>query len=105
MRRSNLGNQGLNVSAQGLGCMGMNSVYGDGDEQGGLETINRALELGVTFLDTAEVYGPFANEELVGRAIGGRRDQFEVATKFGVNFDMETFEVKLDGSPGGARRA
>jgi aryl-alcohol dehydrogenase-like predicted oxidoreductase len=72
MRRTTLGSQGLEVSAQGLGCMGMTHAYGSGDEESGLKTIHRALELGITFLDTAEVYGPYTNEELVGRAIAGR---------------------------------
>ena len=68
MNRRKLGTQGLEVSAQGLGCMGMTQAYGKGDEQGGLKTIERALELGVTLLDTAEIYGPYENEKLVGRA-------------------------------------
>src|ERR1700729_3113228 len=83
MNRRQLGNEGLEVSAEGLGCMGMTWAYGAGDEQAGLTTIERALELGITFLDTAEVYGPYTNEELVGRAVAGRRDEFEIATKFG----------------------
>lgn len=66
MNRRQLGAQGLDVSAEGLGCMGMTHAYGSGDERSGLETIHRALELGITFLDTAEVYGPYTNEELVG---------------------------------------
>ena len=89
MRRTKLGSQGLEVSAQGLGCMGMTWAYGGGDEQAGLETIHRALELGVTLLDTAEVYGPYTNERLVGRAVAGRRDQVEIATKFGFSFDPD----------------
>ncbi len=89
MQRRKLGSAGLEVSAQGLGCMGMTWAYGTGDEQAGLETIHRALELGVTFFDTAEVYGPFTNERLVGRAIAGRRDQVEIATKFGFSFDPD----------------
>src|SRR5262249_35684660 len=71
MERRRLGGEGLEVSAQGLGCMGMTWAYGGGDEETGLRTIHRALELGVTFLDTAEVYGPYTNERLVGRAIAG----------------------------------
>ena len=81
MNRRKLGSEGLEVSAQGLGCMGTTHAYGQGDEQSGLETIHRALELGVTFLDTAEIYGPYTNEQLVGRAIAGRRDEVELATK------------------------
>lgn len=82
MRRVSLG--GLETSVQGLGCMGMSAFYGATDEAESLATIDRALELGVTFLDTADMYGPYLNEELVGRAITGRRDRFEVATKFGI---------------------
>jgi len=105
MHRRKLGTQGLEVSAQGLGCMGMSWAYGAGDEQSGLATIQRALELGVTFLDTAEAYGPYVNEELVGRAIAGRRDQFEIATKFGfvINPDRP-HDRGTDGSPENARR-
>ena len=78
-----LGSQGLVVSRQGLGCMGMSEFYGPGDDAESIATIHRALELGVTLLDTADMYGPHTNEELVGRAIAGRRDEVEVATKFG----------------------
>src|SRR5919106_404314 len=76
--------QGLELSAQGLGCMGMSQVYGPADETESLATINRALELGITFLDTADVYGIGHNEELVGRAIAGRRDDVVLGTKFGI---------------------
>jgi len=86
--------------------MGMSWAYGAGDEQGGIATIQRALELGVTLLDTAEVYGPHANEELVGRAVAGRRDEFEIATKFGFRLNPERpHERAADGSPENARRA
>src|SRR5436190_8299987 len=74
---------GLAVTALGLGCMGMSEFYGTGDEDESIRTIHRALDLGVTFLDTADMYGPFTNEELVGRAIAGRRDAVVLATKFG----------------------
>src|SRR5438067_1089445 len=84
-----LGSQGLLVSAQGLGCMGMSEFYGPGDREESVATINRALDLGVTFLDTADVYGPFTNEELVGAAIKGRRDEVVLATKFGIVRDPD----------------
>ena len=79
-----LGSTGPVVSSEGLGCMGMSEFYGPGDEAESIATIHRALELGVTFLDTADMYGPYANEELVGRAIAGRRDEVVLATKFGI---------------------
>ncbi|HEU5310026.1 MAG TPA: aldo/keto reductase, partial [Candidatus Eisenbacteria bacterium] len=82
MERRTLG-QGLEVSAVGLGCMGMSEFYGARDEEEALATIHRALDLGVTFLDTADMYGPFTNEKLVARAIAGRRDEVQLATKFG----------------------
>jgi aryl-alcohol dehydrogenase-like predicted oxidoreductase len=106
MRRTKLGSQGLEVSAQGLGCMGMTWAYGGGDEKSGADTIHRALELGVTFLDTAEVYGPYTNERLVGRAIAGRREKFEIATKFGFSFDPDNPYASrgLDGSPENVKR-
>jgi aryl-alcohol dehydrogenase-like predicted oxidoreductase len=81
-----LGRQGLEVSALGLGCMGMSQSYGVPDDHESIATLHRALELGVTFLDTAEAYGPFTNEELLGRALRGRRDQVTLATKFGFRF-------------------
>ena len=106
MDRRRLGNQGLEVSAEGLGCMGMTRAYGAGDEKSGRATIDRALELGITFLDTAEVYGPHTNEELVGRAVAGRRDKFEIATKFGFVIDPDApSDRAIDGSPENARRA
>jgi aryl-alcohol dehydrogenase-like predicted oxidoreductase len=107
MQRRKLGSRGLEVSAQGLGCMGMSYAYGNGDEESGLRTIHRALELGVTLLDTAEVYGPYTNERLVGRAIAGRRDQVEIATKFGFSFDPDNpyGPRGVDGSPENVKRA
>jgi aryl-alcohol dehydrogenase-like predicted oxidoreductase len=106
MDRRTLGGQGLEVSAEGLGCMGMTWAYGAGDEQTGVETIQRALELGVSFLDSAEIYGPHDNEELVGRAIAGRRDEFELATKFGFAIDPEDPHRRgVDGRPENVRRA
>ena len=83
MRRRNLGREGLEVSEIGLGCMGMSEFYGTMDEDESVATIHRAIELGVTFLDTADMYGPWTNEKLVGEAISDRRDQVTLATKFG----------------------
>jgi aryl-alcohol dehydrogenase-like predicted oxidoreductase len=83
MQTRTLGTQGLTVSAQGLGCMGMSQSYGSFDDNESIATIHRALELGVTLFDTAEVYGPFTNEDLLGRALEGRRDRAIIATKFG----------------------
>jgi aryl-alcohol dehydrogenase-like predicted oxidoreductase len=83
MQKRTLGSEGLEVSALGLGCMGMSEFYGTADEDEAVATIHRALELGIFFLDTADMYGPFTNEKLVGRAIAGRRDDVVLATKFG----------------------
>jgi aryl-alcohol dehydrogenase-like predicted oxidoreductase len=82
-----LGTQGLVVSAIGLGCMGMSQSYGPADEAESIATLHRAIELGCTFLDTAEAYGPFANEELLGRALAAKRDQVVIATKFGFKIE------------------
>ncbi len=83
MDRRRLGNEGLEVSEIGLGCMGMSEFYGTGDEDESIATIHRAIDLGVTFLDTADMYGPFTNEKLVGKAIADRREEVQLATKFG----------------------
>jgi aryl-alcohol dehydrogenase-like predicted oxidoreductase len=89
----------LTVPAQGLGCMGMSDFYGSRDEDEAVRTIHRALELGVTFLDTADMYGPFTNERLVGRAIAGRRDDVVVATKFGNERREDGSFVGINGRP------
>ena len=104
MQKRTLG-QGLEVSAMGLGCMGMSEFYGGGDEDEAIRTIHRALELGIDFLDTADMYGPFTNEKLVGRAIADRRDRVVLATKFG-NVRGENGErLGIDGSPEYVRKA
>ena len=100
MQTRNLGHTGLEVSAQGLGCMGMSEFYGPGDDAESIATIHRALEIGVFFLDTADVYGPYKNEELVGRAIKGRRDEVTLATKFGIVRDPKDPNVRgVSGKP------
>jgi aryl-alcohol dehydrogenase-like predicted oxidoreductase len=99
-----LGRQGLEVSALGLGCMGMSQSYGPADERESVATIHRALELGVTFFDTAEVYGPFVNEELLGRALAGKRDRAVIATKFGWRIE-DGRSVGLDSRPAHLRAA
>ena len=89
MKTRQLGSQGLQVSAVGLGCMGMSFAYGDSDESETLGTLHKALELGCNFWDTAEVYGPYTNEQLIAKALKGRRDQVVVATKFGFDIAEE----------------
>src|SRR5512141_255302 len=84
MRKRKLGTQGLEVSSMGLGCMGMSDFYGARDDQESIKVIHRALELGINFLDTADMYGPLTNEVLVGRAIADRRKDVVIATKFGI---------------------
>ena len=94
------GDAALTVSALGLGCMGMSEFYGTADETEAVATIHRALDLGVTFLDTADMYGPFTNERLVGRAIAGRRDEVVLATKFGNERREDGSWVRVNGTPG-----
>ena len=98
MNRRTLG-QGLEVSAQGLGCMGMSEFYGEGDDTESIATIHEALDAGVDFLDTADMYGPFKNEELVGRAIKGRRDEVVIATKFGNQRNEDGSFIRINGTP------
>lgn len=105
MKQTSLGSQGLTTSALGLGCMGMSAFYGGAIESGSIETIRRALDLGVTLFDTAEAYGPFANEQLLGKALGIDRDSVTVATKFATEFDDDGTPKGLNGSPAYARLA
>jgi len=106
VRTVRLGQQGLAVSVQGLGCMGMSEFYGPGDDVESIATIHRAIELGVIFFDTADVYGPFKNEELVGRAIKGKRDKLVIATKFGIVRDQANPKARgVNGKPDYIRKS
>ncbi|HTN51881.1 MAG TPA: aldo/keto reductase [Anaeromyxobacter sp.] len=105
MEQRKLGQQGLSVSALGLGCMGMSDFYGVAEERESIATLHRALELGVTLLDTADMYGPFKNEELVGRAIRDRRDRVVLATKFGNERRADGSWVGINGKPEYVRKA
>jgi aryl-alcohol dehydrogenase-like predicted oxidoreductase len=108
MQNRKLGNGGLEVSAIGLGCMGMSFAYGtpeERDERESIATIHRAMELGVTFFDTAEAYGPYTNEELLGDALQGKRDQVIIATKFGFKFDEKGGIAGTDSRPEHIREA
>jgi len=104
MQTRELGRSGLKVTEIGLGCMGMSAFYGTRDDVESLATIDRALELGVTFLDTSDTYGPHTNELLIGKAIAGRRDKFVIATKFGIvrgpqAHDRSTGDPSMCGRP------
>jgi len=106
MQKRKLGSQGLDVSAIGLGCMGMSQSYGPADETESIATLHRAIELGCTFLDTAEVYGPYKNEELLGRALKGRRNEVTLATKFGFRLkDGKQVGTERDSRPETIRSA
>jgi aryl-alcohol dehydrogenase-like predicted oxidoreductase len=106
MEQRTLGTQGLTVAAQGLGCMGMSEFYGSADEGEAIATIHRALDLGVTLLDTSDAYGPHTNEQLVGRAIADRRDEVVLATKFGIQRDPNDPSVRgINGRPEYVQRA
>lgn len=104
LQRRKLGSAGLDVSAIGLGCMGMSAFYGTTDEDESIATIHDAIDRGVTFLDTAEMYGPYLNEELLGKALAGKRDQVQIATKFGVYFGAGG-DRSTDGRPETIRRS
>ena len=106
MKTRRLGKAGPEVSAIGLGCMGMAAFYGQAsDEAQAAAVIHRALDLGVTFLDTAEMYGPHTNEIQIGKALADRRDRAFVATKFGIGYNADRSGLKVDGSPANVRRA
>ena len=99
MQQRRLGSQGLEVSELGLGCMGMSEFYGTADEDSSVATIQRALDVGITLFDTADMYGPFTNERLVGRALRERRDDVVIATKLGNERGEDGARLGINGSP------
>ena len=105
MDQRNLGSEGLVVSSLGLGCMGMSECYGTANEEESIATIHRAKELGINFLDTADMYGPFTNERLVGKAVAGRREEVVLATKFGNERREDGSWVGVNGKPEYVKRA
>ncbi|MBB5770917.1 aryl-alcohol dehydrogenase-like predicted oxidoreductase [Brevundimonas vesicularis] len=105
MKTRKLSANGPEVSAIGLGCMGMSAFYGGADEAQSISVIHRALDLGISLFDTAEMYGPHTNEVLVGKALKDRRDQAFIATKFGINYNADRTKLMTDGSPANVRRA
>ena len=105
MKTVSWGSQGLQASIEGLGAMGMSAYYGGRDDEESAATLHRALDLGVTMIDTAELYGPFLNEQLIGRVIGSRKDEYALATKFSSHVDDDGERGAPDGSPEYARKA
>src|SRR5665811_2229349 len=99
MKTVALGSQGLTVPVEGLGAMGMSAFYGGRDDEESAATLHRALDLGVTLIDTAEIYGPFRGEQLIARTLSGRRDEFTLATKFGFELSDDGERGPVDGSP------
>ena len=105
MRQRSMGQQGLQVSMLGLGCMGMSEFYGAADEKESMASLKYALDLGINFLDTADMYGPFTNERLLGKVVKDRRDEFIIATKFGIHRDEQGKYLGINGQPHYVRAA
>lgn len=105
MKTTAWGSQGLTASVEGLGAMGMSAFYGDRNDEESAATLHRALDLGITLIDTAELYGPFLNEQLIAKVLGGRRDEYSIATKFGSEIGPGNERLAVNGSPEYARTA